>query len=306
MKRAILPEPCLKNPPRQDNTTMIASILDGKSVAADIRNQIKRDVATRVQLGHRAPGLAVVLLGEDPASTIYVNNKRKACLEAGFMSYTYNLPIETSEVTLLSLVDNLNADSRVDGILLQKPLPSHINTRDIIERINPDKDVDGFHPTNLGRLAQGNPRLRPCTPVGVIKLLEYYQLPIAGLHAVVIGASNIVGRPMALEFLLARATVTICHRSTQDLERHVRMADILVVATGSMNVISTDWLQPLQILIDIGMHRRADGTFHGDIDFNTAKNKVAWITPVPGGIGPMTIAMLLQNTLFAANHLSTS
>ena len=284
---------------------MVASILDGKAVAADLKNQIKHDVATRIQQGYRAPGLAVVLLGEDPASNIYVNNKRKACLEAGFNSYAYNLPVETSESELISLIDTLNESTDVDGILVQLPLPAHINSREIIERINPNKDVDGFHPCNFGRLAQGNPQLRPCTPYGVMKLLDYYRLPIAGTHAVVIGASNIVGRPMALELLHAKATVTICHSSTKNLERHVRMADIIVVATGKQNVVNTDWLQPAQILIDVGMHRRQDGTLHGDVDFNQAKNSVAWITPVPGGVGPMTICMLLQNTLYAATYLST-
>lgn len=283
---------------------MVASILDGKAVAADIRSQIKHDVTRRIQQGHPAPGLAVVLVGEDPASSIYVNHKRKACIEVGFRTYDYNLALKTTESELLLLIDSLNTDPNVDGILVQLPLPAHMNARNIIERIHPDKDVDGFHPVNLGRLAQGNPRLRPCTPYGVMKLLEHYQLVKPGLHAVMIGASNIVGRPMALEFLMAKATVTICHSKTRELERHVRMADVLVVATGIKQVINTDWLQPLQILVDIGMHRRQDGSVHGDVDFNIAKNKVSWITPVPGGVGPMTICMLLQNTLFAAAHLS--
>ena len=258
---------------------MVASILDGKAVAAEIRNHIKHDVATLIKQGRREPGLAVVLVGEEPASTIYVNHKRKACLEAGFKSSAYNLPIETTETELLSLIDTLNNASDIDGILVQLPLPKHINTREIIERISPNKDVDGFHPYNLGCLAQGDPQLRPCTPYGVMKLLNYYQLPIEGKHAVVIGASNIVGRPMALEFLLAKATVTLCHSATRELERHVRMAEILVIATGKSNVINTDWLQPGQILVDIGMHRRHDGTVHGDVDFAKAKSKVSWITP---------------------------
>jgi len=283
---------------------MVALVLDGKLVSAEFRNQIKQDVATRIQQGHRAPGLAVVQVGDNPASTIYVNGKRKACLEAGFNSFDYNIPIETTEDELLSLIDTLNKATHVDGILVQLPLPAHISSRKIIERINTNKDVDGFHPYNLGQLAQGNPLLRPCTPFGVMKLLEYYHLSVTGKHAVVIGASNIVGRPMALEFLHAKATVTICHSATQDLERHVRMAEILVVATGNPTVINTDWLQPNQILIDIGMHRRQDGTVHGDVNFQEARKKVAWITPVPGGAGPMTICMLLQNTLFAANYLS--
>ena len=284
---------------------MVASIIDGKFVAAKFRNQIKQHVATRTQHGLRAPGLAVILVGADTASTIYVNSKRKACVEVGFNSYDYNLPIETCEDELLTLIDTLNSDADVDGILVQLPLPAHINTQKLIERINPNKDVDGFHPYNLGRLAQGNPQLRPCTPFGVMKLLEHYQLSTTGKHAVVIGASNIVGRPMALEFLHANATVTVCRRTTVDLERHVRMADILVVATGTLNVINTDWLQPAQILIDIGIHRHPDGTIHGDVNFDEARKKVAWITPVPGGAGPMTICMLLENTLFAATYLGT-
>ena len=284
---------------------MVASILDGKMVAADIRQRIKNNVTARIIEGHRPPGLAVVLVGENPASTIYVNNKHKACTEAGFNSYAYHLPMDISEDELLSLIDTLNISKDVDGILIQLPLPAHINTSKVIERIDPDKDVDGFHPCNFGRLAQGNPLLRPCTPYGVMKLLDYYQLSVAGKHAVIIGSSNIVGRPMALELLLAKATVTVCNRSTLKLENHVRMADLVVVATGTPNVINTDWLHCEQILIDIGIHRRQDGTVHGDVDFDEAQKKVAWITPVPGGAGPMTIAMLLQNTLFAATHFST-
>jgi len=283
---------------------MVASILDGTNVATEFKSRIKQEVVARIQQGHRPPCLAVIQVGENPASTIYVNGKRKACLEAGFTSLDYNISIDSSEKTLLSLIDTLNESADVDGILVQLPLPSHIHTHKIIERINPNKDVDGFHPYNFGLLAQGRPQLRPCTPYGVIQLLNHYHIPIAGQHAVIIGASNIVGRPMALEFLNAKATVTVCHRSTKALEKHVRMADIIVVATGCFNVINTDWLQPAQILIDIGIHRRADGTVHGDVNFQEAQKKVAWITPVPGGAGPMTICMLLQNTLFAATYLS--
>ncbi len=249
---------------------------------------------------HAPPGLAVILLGNNPASSIYVNNKRKVCAEVGFNSYSYDLPTQTSELELVDLIDTLNANEDVDGILVQLPLPTHINTTTIIERIDPKKDVDGFHPYNLGRLAQGNPLLRPCTPYGVIQLLQHYQLDLLGKHAVVVGASNIVGRPMALELLLAKATVTICHSATQQLEQHIRSADLIVVAAGSYDVVKTDWLNYKQIIIDIGMHRRQDGTVHGDVDFNEAKSKVQWITPVPGGVGPMTICTLLQNTLLAA------
>ncbi len=283
---------------------MTAAILDGKIVAAEFKNRIKDAVIARENNGKRSPNLAVIQVGDDPASTIYVNAKRKACAEVGIISTDYNIALDASETTLLSLIDTLNESEHVDGILVQLPLPSYIDSQKIIERISPNKDVDGFHPYNFGRLAQGNPLLRPCTPYGVIQLLNYYHIPISGKHAVVIGASNIVGRPMALEFINAKATVTVCHRSTNSLEAHVRMADIIVVATGSFNVINTNWLQPSQILIDIGIHRNEDGTVHGDVDFQEAKKKVAWITPVPGGAGPMTICMLLHNTLCAANHLS--
>lgn len=284
---------------------MVASILDGKSVAADIRNDIKHKVVAHLDQGNRAPGLAVIIIGNDPASAIYVNNKHNACIEVGYKSYVYNLPIETPEDELFTLIDRLNQNNDIDGILVQLPLPVHINAPAIIERIDPTKDVDGFHPYNIGRLAQGNPLLRPCTPCGVITLLNDYQITLQGKHAVVIGASNIVGRPMALEFLLAKSTVTICHSATQHLEQHVRMADVIVVATGKLNVIDTDWLHGTQVLIDVGMHRAQNGTVHGDIDFDQARKKVAWITPVPGGIGPMTISTLLQNTWLAATHFST-
>lgn len=284
---------------------MTASILDGKWVADKIKAQIHLDVTARIQEGLRAPGLAVILIGNDPASSIYVASKRKACQDAGIHSMAYHLPIQTTESELLALIDTLNTATDVDGILVQLPLPDHMNAFAIIERIHPNKDVDGFHPYNLGRLAQGNPQLRPCTPQGVMTLLNHYERPLAGKHAVVIGASNIVGRPMALEFLHAKATVTICHRLTHDLEQHVRMADILVVATGTYNVVPTEWLHTDQTIIDIGIHRRPDGSIHGDMDFNTAKQTVAWITPVPGGVGPMTICTLLQNTLLAATYLST-
>ncbi len=283
---------------------MVASIIDGKLVAAKLKSQIKDEVLLNVKCGKTPPGLAVILVGNDPASTIYVNNKRRTCLELGFNTHAYNLPTETRKEELLSLINTLNDDPNVHGILVQLPLPTHINTLEIIEHINPNKDVDGFHPYNLGRLAQGNPHLRPCTPFGIMKLFEHYRLSVAGQHAVIVGASNIVGRPMALELLHAKATVTICHRQTKNLREHVRMADILIVATGVPNVVEIEWLQPRQILIDIGIHRQLDRTIHGDVDFNLAKNKVAWITPVPGGAGPMTICMLLHNTLLASTHLS--
>ncbi len=279
---------------------MTASLIDGKQVASEIRNELKKTVSTQTLLGHRPPGLAVILLGVDEASSIYVCNKRKACADVGFYSLSFDLPTTTREKELISLIDKLNSNADIDGILVQLPLPAHINTAKIIERIKPTKDVDGFHPYNLGRLAQGNPALRPCTPYGVIQLLDYYHLALPGKHAVVVGASNIVGRPMALELLLAKATVTICHRATQKLEQIIPTADIVVVAAGSYNAVKPEWMHDKQIIIDIGMHRDHNGKVHGDVNFNEAKNKVQWITPVPGGVGPMTITTLLQNTLRAA------
>ena len=280
---------------------MTASLIEGNDVARNIRDIIKETVSTQSRQGKRPPGLAVVLLGNDPASSIYVNYKRKACAEVGFNSWEHNLPLETSEKELLGLIDTLNNNDEVDGILVQLPLPGHINTTSIIERISPTKDVDGFHPYNLGRLAQGNPMIRPCTPYGVIQLFEHYQLAMSGKNAVIVGASNIVGRPMALELLLQKATVTICHRLTQQLEKHIQNADIVVVATGIYDVVKTSWLNDKQVIVDIGMHRRADGKVHGDMNFDEARKRVQWITPVPGGVGPMTICTLLQNTLLAAS-----
>lgn len=278
---------------------MTASIIDGKALATLRRNQLKEQVKHHIEQGQRAPSLAVVLVGNDPASSIYVANKRKACEEVGIHSLSYDLPHETSQNELMALIDKLNSSEEVDGILIQLPLPKHINENEIIEHIRPDKDVDGFHPYNLGRLAQKNPLLRPCTPLGIMHLLEHYQLPVKGQHALVIGASNIVGRPMSFELLLAGATVTVCHRFSQNIERFVRMADLIVVATGQQDVIDTQWLHDNQIIIDVGMHRLPDGRLRGDVDFDKAKERVAWITPVPGGVGPMTIVSLLENTMMA-------
>ncbi len=284
--------------------TMTASLIDGKLVASEIRLKLKTLISKQSQSGQRPPGLAVVLIGQDPASTIYVANKRKACAEVGIHSYAYDLPENTHEETLLALIETLNSDDSVDGILVQLPLPKHINSTRIIESIKPEKDVDGFHPYNLGRLAQGNPLLRPCTPFGVMQALHYYQLDVCGKHAVVVGASNIVGRPMALELLLAKATVTVCHSKTEHLDSHIKAADLVVVAVGSYNVVKADWFAPHQIIIDIGMHRNQEGKLHGDVDFIKAQPKVHWITPVPGGIGPMTICTLLQNTMLARDYHS--
>lgn len=281
---------------------MPAALIDGKTLSSLRRDELKQRVHAHIQQGHRAPGLAVVLIGTDPASSIYVNNKRKACAEIGIISHSYDLPEKTTQEELIDLIDELNNANQIDGILIQLPLPKHINETVIIERIAPEKDVDGFHPYNIGRLAQRNPLLRPCTPLGIMSLLEHYQLKVQGKHAVVIGASNIVGRPMSLELLLAGATVTICHRFTQNLEQLVRIADIVIVATGHMDIVDVEWLNKKQVIIDVGIHRLADGSIRGDVDFKKAINKVAWITPVPGGVGPMTIVTLLENTLLAATR----
>lgn len=261
---------------------MPASLIDGREISALRRTELKQRVQYHVEQGQRAPGLAVVLIGNDPASVIYVSNKRKACEEVGITSHSYDLPAETTQEKLIELINELNQSDKIDGILIQLPLPKHINERTIIEHIKPEKDVDGFHPYNLGRLAQRNPFLRPCTPLGIMNLLHHYELNVKRKHAVVIGASNIVGRPMSLELLLAGATVTICHKFTQQLQKFVEIADFLIVATGKMDVIATDWLREHQVVIDVGMHRLPDGSIRGDIDFKKAVEKVAWITPVPG------------------------
>lgn len=242
----------------------------------------------------------MVLIGKDTASAVYVANKRKACAEVGITSHSFDLPEETTQQELITLINRLNDSDNIDGILIQLPLPKHINEHIIIEHIKPEKDVDGFHPYNLGRLAQRNPLLRPCTPLGIINLLKHYQLEVKRKHALVIGASNIVGRPMSLELLLAGATVTIAHKFTQQLEKLVQIAEIVIIATGKMDVINCEWLNQNQIIIDVGIHRLANGSMRGDIDFEKAVKKVSWITPVPGGVGPMTIVTLLENTLMAA------
>ncbi|WP_094092277.1 bifunctional methylenetetrahydrofolate dehydrogenase/methenyltetrahydrofolate cyclohydrolase FolD [Legionella clemsonensis] len=282
---------------------MTATLLDGNLVSSKLKQEIKLAVAEMISQGKPVPGLAVILVGNDPASHIYVNNKRKACSEVGFKSYAFDLPAATTEEELISLIEQLNNSPEIDGILVQLPLPETIDPNKITEYISPQKDIDGFHPYNMGRLTLRNPLLRPCTPYGIINLLDYYHIPLEGKHTVVIGASNIVGRPMAMEFLLAAATVTVCHRFTENLENYVQMADILVVATGIRDVIDVSWLNPTQVVVDVGIHRLPNGKLRGDVDFESAKSRVGWITPVPGGVGPMTIAVLLQNTLFAARQL---
>ncbi|MDP1604197.1 MAG: bifunctional methylenetetrahydrofolate dehydrogenase/methenyltetrahydrofolate cyclohydrolase FolD [Legionella sp.] len=281
---------------------MTALILDGKQVATALKNKIAATISEDTNSGQMPPGLAVILVGNDSASEIYVNNKRKACLEVGISSYAFDLPKTTSQEKLVNLITELNHREDIHGILVQLPLPAAIDSNKIIECISPSKDVDGFHPYNLGRLAQRNPLLRPCTPYGIIQLLNAYNLPLRGKHAVVVGASNIVGRPMALEFLLAGATVTICHRFTKNLEQLIRMAEVVVVAAGVCDVIDPEWLNQSQILIDVGMHRLENGTLRGDVNFDKASTRTGWITPVPGGVGPMTIATLLLNTLTACHE----
>ncbi len=283
---------------------MTANIIDGKAIAAELRNNIRQQVDTRLQQGARAPGLAVILVGQDPASEVYVRNKRKACEETGIVSLAHDLPADTSQESLLDLIDQLNADTRVDGILVQLPLPGHINAETVIERIDPNKDVDGFHPCNIGRLALRIPALRPCTPRGVITLLESTGEPLRGRDAVIVGASNIVGRPMSLELLLAGCTVTTCHRFTRDLAAHVRQAEILIVAVGKPGIVKGEWIKSGATVIDVGINRTEDGKLVGDIEFDTACERAGWITPVPGGVGPMTVATLLQNTLEAAEYNS--
>ncbi len=279
---------------------MTANILDGKAVAAKQRQKSAARAAEFKASHGRAPGLAVVKVGDDPASAVYVRNKRKACEECGITSFAHDLPATTSREQLLALIKQLNADDNVDGILLQLPLPKGLDSTEIMDTIDPAKDVDGFHPVNTGLLAQKRPGLRPCTPWGVIKLAEEYQLDLVGLRACVVGASNIVGRPMALELLLARSTVTVCHTGTKDLRGEVQRAELVVAAVGKAAYIPGDWIREGAIVMDVGINRGADGKLCGDVEFASAAQRAAWITPVPGGVGPMTIAMLLSNTVDAA------
>ncbi|HEJ7917398.1 bifunctional methylenetetrahydrofolate dehydrogenase/methenyltetrahydrofolate cyclohydrolase FolD [Serratia marcescens] len=281
---------------------MSAKIIDGKTIAQQVRNEVAEQVKQRLAAGNRAPGLAVVLVGENPASQIYVASKRRACDEVGFLSRSYDLPAATSEAELLALIDQLNADEEIDGILVQLPLPAGIDNVKVLERIHPDKDVDGFHPYNVGRLCQRAPKLRPCTPRGIVTLLERYNIDTYGLNAVVVGASNIVGRPMSMELLLAGCTTTVTHRFTKNLRHHVENADLLVVAVGKPGFIPGDWIKPGAIVVDVGINRLESGKVVGDVDFDAASERAAYITPVPGGVGPMTVATLIQNTLQACEE----
>src|SRR3990172_7636691 len=281
---------------------MSARIIDGKAIAATLRQDLQQRVAQRLAGNLRTPGLAVVLVGSDPASEVYVVSKRKACLDVGIISFAHDLKHSVPQDQLISLIDDLNDDPSVDGILVQLPLPDHIDSETVIERIRPDKDVDGFHPYNVGRLALRMPLLRPCTPLGVMALLEHTGEAIRGKHAVVVGASNIVGRPMSLELLLAGCTVTTCHRFTQDLAAHVARADIVISAVGKPGLIKGEWIKLGAIVVDIGINRQPNGSLVGDVEYDQAAQRAAWITPVPGGVGPMTVATLLQNTLYAAEN----
>jgi methylenetetrahydrofolate dehydrogenase (NADP+)/methenyltetrahydrofolate cyclohydrolase len=278
---------------------MTAQIIDGKAIAEHIKARVRIVTDTLATAGKRRPGLAVVMVGESAASQVYVRNKRRSCEQAGIVSSAHDLPASMPEAELLSLISLLNADSAIDGILVQLPLPAQIRARSVIEAIDPAKDVDGFHPYNLGRLAQREPLLRPCTPYGVMVMLQEIGAKLAGLDAVVVGASNIVGRPMALELLLAGATTTICHSRTRDLAAQVGRADLVVAAVGQPGMVRGEWIKPGAIVIDVGINRGADGKLVGDVGYAAAAERAAWITPVPGGVGPMTVAMLMQNTLEA-------
>ena len=277
---------------------MTAQIISGTQLASQIKSNVAQQISQYVAQGKRAPGLAVILVGADPASQVYVGSKRKSCAEIGIVSKSYDLPETTTEQALLELIEELNQDAEVDGILVQLPLPKHIDSTKVIEQICPEKDVDGFHPYNVGRLCQRIPTLRACTPYGVMKLLETTGISFYGKHAVIVGASNIVGRPMALELLLAGCTVTVTHRFTEDLASHIRQADILVVAVGKPKFIKGEWIKEGAVVVDVGINR-LEGKLVGDVEFEVAAQRASYITPVPGGVGPMTVAMLMQNTLSA-------
>ena len=278
---------------------MTANIIDGKSIAQKIRSEIKEQVESIIKKGDQAPGLAVIQVGQDPASSVYVKNKRMACNEVGMNSFNYDLEHDISQDELISLINELNQNEEVTGILVQLPLPEHINETIVIETIDPKKDVDGFHPYTIGRLMQRIPLLRPCTAIGVITMLEEIGIDPLGKHAVIVGASNLVGRPLSLEFLLKGATTTVCHKYTENLQSHIEQADILAVAVGKANFIPGEWIKEGAVVLDIGINRDENGKLTGDVDFASAKERASWVSPVPGGVGPMTVAMLIKNTLLA-------
>jgi methylenetetrahydrofolate dehydrogenase (NADP+)/methenyltetrahydrofolate cyclohydrolase len=278
---------------------MSAQIIDGKAISENLLEKIKLKVTARINTGKRAPCLAVILLGEDPASAVYVRNKKRACEKVGIRSISHDLPASTTHTELLDLINTLNDDNGVDGILVQSPLPSQIDEEQMIETIDVNKDVDGFHPYNIGRLAVRKPTLRSCTPYGVIKMLEASNINLVGLDTVIVGVSNNVGRPMALELMMARATITSCHSKTKNLADKIKGADLVVAAAGRPGLIKGEWIKSGAIVIDIGINRLDDGSLAGDVDFNIAKERAGYITPVPGGVGPMTVATLMENTLLA-------
>ena len=280
---------------------MSAHSLDGKKIAADIRRAVKDKVVEMVSAGQRPPGLAVILVGENPASQVYVRNKQRSCQEVGFLSELHSLPIDVTQESLLKLIDDLNERKEIDGILVQLPLPDQIDEETVIERILPTKDVDGFHPYNVGRMVLRMPILRSCTPRGIMTMLEYTGQNLEGLDAIIIGQSNIVGRPMALELLAARCTITVCHSRTKGLPQKISNSDLVVAAIGRPNFIQGNWIKEGALVIDVGINRTTDGKLCGDVDFDSASVKASWITPVPGGVGPMTVATLLENTLQARN-----
>jgi len=284
---------------RSMNSIPSAHILDGKALAARMREDMLTETQSLTSKHGRAPGLAVIIVGNDPASHVYVKNKKTGCEKTGIASFSHELPAETTQQHLLGLITELNNDPKVDGILVQLPVPAHIHSDAILQAIHPSKDVDGFHPYNVGCLTVRQPTLRSCTPYGCMKLLEETGEDLHGKEAVIVGASNIVGRPMAMELLLAGATVTVCHRFTQNLQAHIERADIVVAAAGKQGLIKGQWIKPGATVIDVGIHRRDDGSLTGDVDFEEAAKRAAWITPVPGGVGPMTITMLLANTIQA-------
>jgi len=281
---------------------MSAQRIDGNAVSKQLKENVAQQIAKRVEAGKRAPGLAVILVGSDAASQVYVGKKRQACEAIGIKSVAHDLPSETDEQTLLSLINDLNGDDSVDGILVQLPLPDHLDSTKVLERIDPSKDVDGFHPYNVGRLAQRIPTLRSCTPAGIMTLFKHYDINVKGKHAVIVGASNIVGRPMCMELLLAGATTTVCHRFTQDLKHHVEQADVLIVAVGKPGIVDANWIKKDAIVIDVAINRLESGKLVGDLDFDVAAEKASFITPVPGGVGPMTVATLMENTLYACEN----
>jgi methylenetetrahydrofolate dehydrogenase (NADP+)/methenyltetrahydrofolate cyclohydrolase len=281
---------------------MTAKIIDGKKIAEDFRREVRAGTDELDRRGLRRPGLAVVMAGDNAASAVYVRNKRRACEETGIVSVAHDLPSATAESELLALIDRLNADPAIDGILVQLPLPPHVASVNVLERIDPRKDVDGFHPYNVGRLAQRMPLSRPCTPYGIILMMEREGLEVRGKNAVILGQSNIVGRPMALELLMKAATITVCHSQTRDLERHVAEAEILVAAVGKAGFVPGRWVRPGAVVIDVGINRLPDGRLVGDVQFEEAAERAGYITPVPGGVGPMTIAALMKNTLESATR----